>query len=50
MAVLTLHMAFAHNSALPERREIKKATLERSVGNFCSCISRYSDTWRRILD
>ncbi len=33
-AVLAFHMALAQDNARPERREIKNATLERSVGNF----------------
>ncbi len=47
MAVLAVHMALAHVNARPERREIKKATLERSVGNFCGCISTNSASCRR---
>ncbi len=40
-------MAFAYDYARPERREIKKATSERSVGNLCGCISMYKASWRR---
>ncbi len=40
-------MALAHVNAQPERREIKKATLERSVGNFYGCISMYKSSCRR---
>ncbi len=47
MAVSAFHMAFAQDSAPSERREIKKATLARSVGNFCGCISMNNDSCRR---
>ncbi len=40
-------MALAQDNARPERREIKNATLERSVGNFCGCISIYKASCNR---
>ncbi len=49
MDELALHMALAQDNARPERREIKNATLERSVGNFCGCISIYKASCKRKL-
>ncbi len=47
MAVLVFHIALAHDNARPERREIRNATLEHSVGNFAGCSLMKSTTWRR---
>ncbi len=47
MAVLAFSMTLAHVNARPERREIKKATLEHSVENLCGCISVYNASCRR---
>ncbi len=47
MALFAFQTALAQISALPLRREIKKATLERSVVNLCDCISMNSAPCRR---
>ncbi len=47
MAVLEFHIAFAQSSARPDRREMRNATFEHSVGNIEGCISMNSTIWRR---
>ncbi len=47
MVLLAFHIAFAHNNARPERREIKNATFVRSVVHLFGCISMKSTTCKR---